>query len=134
MKVDFINRPIWIKIFVVLFSICLLGATYNHINDLIKGGFLPYTKWMGAPIGLNIYWTSLTFLNPLAVVLLFLSLRVGIYLLNIIIISDVIINMYSCYHYYHITFFENTGLQQQLAFMIVVVVISPFIYLYSKAK
>jgi hypothetical protein len=43
----------------------------------------------GAPILTRIYWTSLTFLDPLAAVLLFFRPRAGILLTLAIIVSDV---------------------------------------------
>jgi hypothetical protein len=76
-------------VFLLIYAISLAGALYNHLNDIYRGGFLPY-HW--APFWTNCYWTSLTFVEPVAIILLLLKPRYGVLLCIAIIVSDVIIN------------------------------------------
>ncbi len=77
------------KIIILIYIASFIGATYNHIMDIVRGGFLPYNKF---PIYLNIYWTSLTLLDPLSIVLLLINIRVGLISYFLVIFSDVVIN------------------------------------------
>jgi hypothetical protein len=65
-------------------------ATFCHVFDIVRGGWLPYTKYA---LGLNVFWTSLTFLDPLAIVLLWYRRRVGVGLALLIITVDVAVNL-----------------------------------------
>ena len=42
-------------------------ATARHASDILRKGWLPYDF---APQPLNVFWTSLTFLDPLVIILL----------------------------------------------------------------
>lgn len=79
------------KIVLTIYIMSFLIATSTHIYDIIKNGFLPYIK---GPLWANIYWTSLTFLDPLSTILLIVNVRIGLISYALIIISDVIINLY----------------------------------------
>ncbi len=74
-----------------LYIISFLIATSTHTRDLILGGFLPYKHH---PLWANIYWTALTFLDPLAVILLLTRFKQGLRLYALVIVSDVVINLY----------------------------------------
>jgi hypothetical protein len=65
-------------------------ATICHVLDIVRGGWLPYTKYA---LGLNVFWTSLTFLDPVAIVLLVKRRRVGLVLALLIISVDVAVNL-----------------------------------------
>lgn len=69
--------------------LCLLGATFNHARDLWQGGWLPYHS---SPLWRNAFWTSLTFLDPLAVLLLLTRPRLGYVLTLFIMLLDVPVN------------------------------------------
>ncbi len=69
-------------------------GTTTHTLQLIEGGWLPDYS---APLWLNAYWTALTFLDPLAVVLLLTRLRAGLLLAVTIMLSNVAINSYAAY-------------------------------------
>ena len=90
-------KEIWLKcirkakVALIVYIMSFIIATSTHIYDIIKDGFLPYIK---CPLWANIYWTSLTFLDPLSIVLLIVNIRIGLILYTFIIISDVIINIY----------------------------------------
>jgi len=57
----------------------------------VLGGFLPYKT---QPLWANIYWTSLSLADPLTIVLLILNINIGLLAYALVIISDVIINLY----------------------------------------
>lgn len=74
----------------VSYAICLLGATCTHVAMLWKHGVL--WDYGGVHLFTRIYWTSLTVLDPLAALLLFVHPRVGFILTALIIVSDVLHN------------------------------------------
>jgi hypothetical protein len=65
-------------------------ATLCHVFDIVRGGWLPYTQYA---LGLNVFWTSLTFLDPLAIALLLHRRRKGLCLALLIITVDVAVNL-----------------------------------------
>jgi hypothetical protein len=69
------------------YALCLLAATCTHVWIVATHGL--FWDYGGAPVLSRIYWTSLTLLDPLGAVLLFLRPKVGILLALAIIISDV---------------------------------------------
>jgi len=102
----------------ICFILAFCGATYNHIMDIVRGGLFPYTRWCGAPLGLNIYWTSLTILDPLAITALFRHVRLGYALALAIMLTDIPINAYAGAVYWRIPVNENTALIMQTAFLV----------------
>lgn len=79
------------KVIICIYILSYTIATTTHLIDLVQGGFFPY---FGKPIWANIYWMSLTLLDPLAILLLFISIEFGLVLFGLIILSDVVINTY----------------------------------------
>ncbi len=77
----------WIRI---VYALCLTGATINHVRALLAHGWLPEQL----PLATALFWSSLTFLDPIAAVLLFLRPRAGIGLTVAIIVSDVVHNLW----------------------------------------
>jgi hypothetical protein len=69
------------------YALCLLAATSTHVWTVTTHGL--FWDYGGAPIFTRIYWTSLTALDPLAAVLLFLRPRAGVVFTLAIIMSDV---------------------------------------------
>ena len=112
-------RPKWrnytglVKIFFVIYMLCLLWGTKNHIIDIWNGGFLPYTY---APMGFNVYWTSLTFLDPLAIILLCFLPYYGLVLAVFIMVSDIAVNLYATYTFCNSDIFSDGTLQAQILF------------------
>jgi hypothetical protein len=74
----------------IIYAACLAGATLNHIRAIVRHGWLPGH----VPTASAAYWSSLTFLDPLAVFLLFWRPRAGIALTVAIIVSDVLHNLW----------------------------------------
>ena len=71
----------------------LIGTT-THTLDLINYGWLPYDF---RPLPWNIYWTSLTFLDPTAALLIWVREGWGIVLGVAIMASNVLVNGYTAF-------------------------------------
>lgn len=69
----------------IVYLLCLAGATFNHVQAVLTHG------WLLAQLSETtaFYWSSLTLVDPLAAVLLFVRPRMGIALTALIIVSDV---------------------------------------------
>jgi hypothetical protein len=74
----------------LVYALCLAGAAYNHASIVATHGM----KWDygGLPLTICFFWTALTFIDPLAVVLLMIRPMLGLALTVAIIVSDVVIN------------------------------------------
>lgn len=124
-------RPKWndysrmVKLVFVIYMLCFLWATKNHILDIWRGGFLPYTY---APLALNIYWTSLTLLDPLAITLLYYLPYHGMVLAVLIMVSDIAVNLYATYSLWNSDLFSNILLQLQMLFGIFLFLTVPILW------
>lgn len=67
-------------------------GTTTHLLQLFRHGWVVFAA---APVWMNVYWTALTFLDPLAAVLLIRERRAGLALALAIMVSDVAINSYA---------------------------------------
>lgn len=67
-------------------------GTTTHVLVVLDRGWLVNAS---APTWMNVYWTALTLLDPLAAVLLLRSRRAGLVLALAIMLSDVAINTYA---------------------------------------
>lgn len=74
----------------IVYSLCLAGATFNHVRAVLAHGWFP----AHLPQLTALYWSSLTFVDPLAAVLLSVRPRMGIALTALIIVSDVAHNLW----------------------------------------
>jgi len=74
----------------VLYALCLAGAAYNHLRIALDHGL--WWDYGGIPLFYQIFWTSLTFIDPLAVLLLLVQPRAGLVLTATIIVVDVLVN------------------------------------------
>lgn len=110
----------------LIYILCMAGAALNHLNDVISGGILPYTY---APLALNIYWTSLTVIDPLVIILLIFKLWTGIYAVAAVIFTNVPINAFAEHVIFKTGMFTHWQTQSQLAFGIfVLLTIKPALY------
>jgi hypothetical protein len=71
----------------IVYAFCLAAATYNHAVVLIHHGW--DWNYGGMPMGIIVFWTSLTLLDPLVAVLLFLKPKAAVIMLVILMVSDV---------------------------------------------
>jgi hypothetical protein len=70
-----------------VYAVCLLGGTITHAATLFTCGLS--CNYGGVPVVTRIFWTSLTFVDPIAAVLLFVRPRVGLALTLMIMLADV---------------------------------------------
>jgi hypothetical protein len=80
-----------VQIILIIQAICMLMGTYTHVNWVVRYGFL----YPDVPLYSRLFWDSLTFLDPLAALLLFLRPRAGILLVLVIICVDVFHNAFA---------------------------------------
>jgi hypothetical protein len=100
----------------------IVGTT-THILDIVNLGFLGYTH---APMPINIYWTSLTFINPLAILLLLINPCIGLFLVMGIMATDVSINLgHAVYTYFTTGELYFSRLLFQIFFGIFVFITAP---------
>ena len=76
----------------IIWTLGFLIGTTTHALDLIYLGWLPYDF---RPLPWNIYWTSLTLLDPLAAVAIWVRERSGILLGTAIMASNIAVNGYT---------------------------------------
>ena len=74
----------------VVWVLCLAVGTYTHALILIRHGW----RWDygGKPLFTVLFWSALTFLDPLVAVLLFVVPRAGTVLLLMLMFTDVVHN------------------------------------------
>ena len=120
MRMDqFIRENRWFDSAILFaFIMAFAGATHNHATDMVRGGLFPYAKWYGVPEIFNWYWTSLTVLDPLAVVALWFNVRVGYMVALCIMLTDVPINWYVNTRYWGLPLYQNPSLMMQAAFLV----------------
>jgi hypothetical protein len=123
MKYSYFKYPNSIKLLLVIYIVGFAIGTTNHTIGLIKGGFLPYTY---VPLWKNIYWTALTFLDLFAIFMIFKSIMPALWISNLIIISDVIINTKG------FQFFNDFNIFFQILFGLYIVTTTPMIIMKYK--
>jgi len=105
---------------------CLLVATANHLRaDFQHGLFWDYGYGESAHWASRVFWGALTFLDPLAALLLFIKPRVGLALTASIIVADVAHNTYyvALNQQWLASFYLS-----QVAFLIAVMLLSPVVW------
>lgn len=98
--------------FKIIWSIGFLIGTTTHSLDLYRGGWLPY-EFM--PLPFNIYWTSLTFLDPAAAIMIWWQKSWAIVLGCLIMGSNVIVNGYTAFIAGYEEFYLSLALQTVFA-------------------
>ena len=78
-----------LRVFQVLWVLGFLVGTTTHTADLILGGVNAYS---GFPLGVRLFWVTLTILDPVAAALLLFRRRSGIMLGGAVIIADIAVN------------------------------------------
>ena len=68
-------------------AVAMLMGTSTHVAWAVNNGFL--SENYNAPLPHMLFWDSLTFLDPIAAILLFIRPRTGLILTLIIILADV---------------------------------------------
>jgi len=111
----------------LIFAFYIFGFAYgirNHIVDILSDGWLGYDF---VPLPINLYWTLLTFFDPLAIFLLLSFPFAGIILSGLIMALDIAINTgVTVYFYYQTGILSLERLPLQIAFGIFVFATAPF--------
>jgi hypothetical protein len=74
-----------LAVYVIAFAV----GTVSHVVDLLRGGLVPHKQH---PLAFNVFWSSLTLFDPLAIVLLLRRQRAGLVLAGLIMVLDVAVN------------------------------------------
>ncbi|MFB2582360.1 hypothetical protein ACEXQD_14015 [Herbiconiux sp. P15] len=78
-----------LRVFQVLWVLGFLVGTTTHTADLIVGGVNAYSDF---PLGVRLFWVSLTILDPATAVLIIFRRRSGIVLGIAVIVADIAVN------------------------------------------
>jgi hypothetical protein len=118
------SYPIEVKVTLAMYAICFLIGTSTHLIATWNGWWLPHHP------AINTYWSSLTVLDPLVVVLLLRSPRSGLVLALAIMLSDVAINSIVTYFYLDSSgrYAVDYHVQLQTAFLGYVLGSTPFLW------
>lgn len=74
----------------LIYAICLAGASFNHARIVASHGL--DWNYGGLPVFVCVFWTALTFVDALAIILLMTKPILGLGLTTAIIVCDVVIN------------------------------------------
>ncbi len=74
----------------LIYTLCLAGATVNHAWTMFQHGLS--WDYGGLPLFVCIFWTALTFVDPIAIALLLAKPRAGVVLTAAIVAADVVVN------------------------------------------
>ncbi|MFJ6613624.1 hypothetical protein ACIQPT_25475 [Streptomyces sp. NPDC091289] len=116
-------RPV-VAVVCVIAAVLILVGGVAHVADLVRHGLRPYA-W--APHLLNLYWSSLAVLDPLAAVLLLRGRRLGLDLACGVMVTDLATNLYAAYGLLDRGFLAEPGLQRISAFAVFVLGSAPFV-------
>jgi hypothetical protein len=101
-------------------------GTVSHLADILRWGILPRNQYH---LAFNMFWTSLTLFDPLAIVLLLRRRRAGILLGGLIMVLDVAVNLAAGFHEYFATGrFVMWGLLTQVPFALFVLATAPSLW------
>jgi hypothetical protein len=78
-----------LRVFQVAWVLGFLVGTTTHTADLIVGGVNAYS---GFPLGVRLFWASLTILDPATAALIIFRRRSGIVLGIAVIVADIAVN------------------------------------------
>ena len=117
-----------------IYALCLLGASYNHWDDIVRHG--PFWNHGGFPAGSAAFWTTLAVVDPAAVLLLFARPNVGIVTTATIMVADVLHNVWIEARYFPPLLHglaQAPQVVEQIGFMIFVMLTAPLAWKPSSA-
>jgi hypothetical protein len=85
--------PAYLRFIILTLAACFAIGTVTHSIDIFQLGFFGYSKLPQVTFQMNIFWSSLIFLDPLVILLLFLRRNYGIVLGFFVLLADVAVNM-----------------------------------------
>ena len=121
--ISYFKYPKTVKILLIIYIIGFAVGATIHLISLIKGGFLPYKC---VPLWKNIYWTSLTFLDFITIIMFLKTIKPALLISNLIIISDVIINC-SGYDFSNYSILSDYRIVSQIIFGLYILITTPII-------
>ena len=80
------------KIIRAIWASCLVIGGLNHARILLQNGL--FWDYDGAALGSAIYWSSLTFIDPVVAALVFMRPRLGVCCTIVLIVTNVAHNLY----------------------------------------
>jgi hypothetical protein len=110
-----------ILVYILAFSV----GTFTHWKDIVSSGWITCHE---CSIAANIYWFSLAFVDPLAIVLILIRQKTGIRIMQLIMFTDVAVNLavgiseFSTYGHW-----TMQGLYFQVPFMAFIFATAPFV-------
>ena len=118
-----------------IYAACLLGATFNHARVLVQHGLL--WDYGGVPLASAVLWTLLTALDPSAVILLFVRPNIGVFMTGLIIVVDVVHNLWITAHYtlphrFLITATTDPFVISQVVFLLFVAMTTPLAWTHAQ--
>ncbi|MDX3342178.1 MULTISPECIES: hypothetical protein [Streptomyces] len=116
-------RPTVAVIWAIAAVLILVGGV-AHVGDLARQGLWAHA-W--APGWLNLYWSSLAVLDPLAAVLLLRGKRIGFDLACGVMATDLAANLYATYGLRDSELLVEPGLQRVFIFALFVFGAAPFV-------
>lgn len=124
------SYPIGVRLVLLIYVAAFTVGTTTHLNSLLHGWWLPHHSL------LNAYWTSLVVLDPLTIVLLLRTPRLGVLAAVLIMFTDVGINSAASYLYldagggYAVGYF----VQLQSAFLGFLLGSAPFVWTHVRRQ
>ena len=117
-----IRPDLILAVYVAAFSV----GTMTHVADVLRWGILPRNQYH---VAFNMFWSSLTLFDPLAIVLLLRRQRSGILLGGLIMVLDVAVNVAAGLHEYFATGrFLMWGLLTQIPFALFLLATAPSLW------
>ncbi len=117
-----VGRSRWILW--IYFGGFLVGAA-AHAFDFAQNGWLPYA---GAPLAINLYWTSLLALDLIVVFLIPLHPRWAALMAVAVMTSDILVDLYAAKAIWHTSILANTRLQGIVIFGGFVLATAPIVW------
>ena len=120
------TRSVRLELIRAVYVVAFTVGTVTHVADIPRWGILPRNQYH---LAVNVFWTSITLFDPLAIVLLLRRQRSGILLGGLIMVLDVAVNMAAGLHEYFGTGrFLMWGLLTQIPFALFLLATAPSLW------
>ncbi|MEM6689608.1 MAG: hypothetical protein AAF664_09290 [Planctomycetota bacterium] len=115
-----------IRFVLAVYAVCFVGGSLNHARDIWVNGIFPHSS---RPVFCHVFWTLLTFIDPIVPVLFWLRwIKTGVTLAATIMLLDVGINTWYSISYRESIYSGNVDLIAQTAFLAFVLGTCPVIW------
>ncbi len=113
-----------VKLFLLIYATCFLIGGLQHWVDIFNAGLFPYHS---LPRLFNIFLTLLAAVDVIVSIMFFIRPIIGLSLAILIMASDLFVDFYASYFYWHITIVENKKLQLLVIFGLFVFISAPLL-------